>query len=72
MMAQIGTRRFHRARAEDGRDQLVGDERVLGGNDFVVAIQKGVAEEFEHLVRAVPEDDVFARQPELRASASRK
>ena len=65
MMAQIRARDFDRARAENGGDQFVGDEGVLGGDDFVVETEKSVAEKLEDFIRAAAEDDVFAREAEF-------
>src|SRR6266446_10624008 len=56
--------RFNRVRAEEGRDQFVGDEGVLGDDHLIAGIYKRVAEKLDHFVRAVPENDIFARETE--------
>ena len=58
-MAIIRAWRFNRARAEKDRDQFVGDEGVLGGDHFIIAIEKGMAEKLDYFVRAISENDVL-------------
>ena len=60
IVAIIRAWRFNRVRAEKGRDQFVGDEGVLGGDHFIIAIEKGVAEKLDYFVRAIAENDILA------------
>ena len=65
IMAKIGARHFDGAGAENGGDQLVGDEGMLGGDDVVAAMEEGVAEKLDDFIRATTEDDVIAGETQF-------
>ncbi len=50
---------FDRPRAEKGRHQSIGDERVFGGHQLHPWPEEGMANKFDDLVRAVTENDNF-------------
>ena len=57
--------RFHRARAEKGRDQFVGDESVLRRDHVIAPMKERMAKKFDHFIRTIGKNDVFARDSEV-------
>ena len=66
VVPQIGARHLDRARAENCRDQFVGDEGVLGRDHVVAAIEKCVPEKLDDFIRPAAENEVIAADSELR------
>ncbi len=64
-MDEIGIVDFHVFSAEERGHQLVDHEGVLGGDEFGIPVEKGVAEQLDDLVGAVSEDDVGNVEPKL-------
>ena len=52
-------------RAEKRGHQFVNDEGVFGGDELGIAIEEGMAEQFDDFVRAVAENDVRNIQAEF-------
>ena len=60
----IRTSRFNRASAEKGRDQFIGDKGVFGRDYVIPAMEEGMPEEFDHLIRSVTQNDVLRGETE--------
>src|SRR5438045_4122951 len=58
VVSQIGARHLDRPRAENRRDQFVGDEGVLRRDHVVTAIEKGVPEKLDKFIRYAAENEV--------------